>query len=84
MGVPGALATTDAEGSEGSEAGVAKALAGAVLDKGGALSCDCLEQAANPNNIANDKRNGADFIGRLSKYWTHDGRAAGLVVPRPT
>jgi hypothetical protein len=36
--VAGALATTDAEGSDGSEAGVAKALAGAVLDKGGALS----------------------------------------------
>ena len=52
-----------------------KALAGAVLDKGGALSCDCLEQAANPNNIANDKRNGADFMGRLSEYWTHHGRA---------
>jgi hypothetical protein len=61
--VVGALATTDAEGSEGSEAGDAKALGGAVVDKGGARSCGCFEQAANPNNNANDKRNGADFMG---------------------
>jgi len=36
--VGGALAATDAEGSDGSEAGVAKALAGAALERGGATS----------------------------------------------
>jgi hypothetical protein len=29
-----------------------------------------LEQAANPNNNANDKRNAADFMGGLSESWT--------------
>lgn len=65
-GVGGALATTDAEGSDGSEAGVATALAGDVIETEGAASCGCLEQAASANN-ANDRRNGADFMGGLSQ-----------------
>ena len=68
--MPGALATTDAEGSDGSEAGVAKALAGAMLERGGAPSCGCLEQASSVNNNANDKSNGANFMGGLSKSST--------------
>ena len=51
----GALATTDAEGSDGSEAGVAK-LAGAVVGEGGTASCGCLEQAASVKSSADDKR----------------------------
>jgi hypothetical protein len=61
MGVAGALATTDAEGSDGSEAGVAK-LAGAVAVEGGAASCDCLEQAASVKSNADDKTNRVDFM----------------------
>ncbi len=66
----GALATTDAEGSDGSEAGVAKPLAGAVVVEGGAESCGCLEQAARVKSIADDKTNGADFMSLLSKSST--------------
>jgi len=67
--VAGALATTDAEGSDGSEAGVAK-LAGAVVGEGGTASCGCLEQAASVNSNADDKTNGADFMSWLSKSST--------------
>ncbi len=62
----GALTTTDAEGSDGSEAGVAKALVGDVVEKVGAGSCGCLEQAASKDN-ANARRKGEDFMGALSK-----------------
>ena len=65
----GALATTDAEGSDGSEAGVAK-LAGAVVGEGGTASCGCLEQAASVNSNADDKTNGADFMSWPSKSST--------------
>jgi hypothetical protein len=61
-GVGGASATTEAEGSEGSEAGIATALAGAVTDTEGAPSCGCLEQAACADKKASDSRNGADFM----------------------
>ena len=64
-GVPGAFATTDAEGSDGSEAGVATALADAVVE--GAASCGCLEQAASANNDAIDRSKGTDFMADLSK-----------------
>ena len=62
----GALATTDAEGNDGSEAGVAK-LAGAVAVEAGAASCCCLEHAASVKSNADDKTNGADFMSWLSK-----------------
>ena len=65
----GALATTDAEGSDGSEAGVAK-LAGAVAGEAGAASCCCLEHAASVKSNADDKTNGADFMSWLSKSST--------------
>jgi hypothetical protein len=65
--VSGALATTDAEGSEGSEAGVAKLLAGGVVVEEGAASCGCLEQAASVKSNADDTTNGADFMSWLSK-----------------
>ena len=69
-GVPGAFTTTDAEGSEGSDAGVAKALTGAGVEDG-AASCGCLEQAASANNNAIDGREGPVFIGAgLSKSLT--------------
>ena len=45
IGVPGALATTDADGSDGSEAGVATGLAGAVVEKAGAASGARFEHA---------------------------------------
>lgn len=66
-GVEGALVTTDAEGSDGSEAGVATALAGALVEKLGAASGGCLEQAPSAKDNANTRRNGADFMGELSK-----------------
>lgn len=65
----GALATTDAEGSDGSEAGVAK-LAGAVAVGGGVASWGCLEHAASVKSNADAKRNGADFMSWLSKSST--------------
>jgi len=82
-GVPGAFTTTDAEGSEGSDAGVAKALAGAGLEEK-AASCGCLEQAASANNNPIDRRNGPVFIrGGLSRSLTllHRASVSGL---RPT
>ncbi len=63
----GALATTDAEGSDGSEAGVATALAGAVIDKEGVASGGCLEQAASINSDEKARRSGAHFMGKLAK-----------------
>ena len=66
----GAFTAIDAEGSDGSEAGVAKALAAALLERGGAASCGCLEHAPSVNNDAKNSRNGADFMGWLSKSWT--------------
>lgn len=66
----GAFKATDAAGSDGSDAGVAKALAAAWLERGGAASCGCLEQAPSVANNAKDSRNGADFMGRLSKSLT--------------
>ena len=68
-GVAGALATTDAEGSDGSEAGVAK-VPGVVVVEAGAASCGCLEQAASVKSNADDKTNGADFMSWLSKSST--------------
>ena len=65
----GALATTDAEGNDGSEAGVAK-LAGAVAGEAAAASCCCLEHAASVKSNADDKTNAADFMRRLSKSST--------------
>ena len=65
-GVPGAFATTDAEGSDGSEAGVATALADAVVEEG-AASCGCLEQAASANNDAIGRSKRTDFMADLSK-----------------
>ena len=69
MGVPGAFTATDAEGSEGSDAGVAKALAGGGFEDATG-SCGCLEQAASVNSNADDKTNGADFMSWLSKSST--------------
>ncbi|HEX2541455.1 MAG TPA: hypothetical protein VHM00_10275 [Caldimonas sp.] len=57
----GALATTDADGSDGSEAGAAT-LAGAVVVEGRAASSGCLEQAASVRSNADDKTKGADFM----------------------
>jgi len=65
-GVPGAFTTTDAEGSDGSEAGVATALADAVVEEG-AASCGCLEQAASANNDAIGRSKRTDFMADLSK-----------------
>ncbi len=62
----GALATTDAEGSDGSEAGVVTAAAGAGLEEIGAPSCGCLEQATGKDN-ANIRSNGEDFMGARLK-----------------
>ena len=67
--MPGALATTDAEGSDGSEAGVGRP-AGVRVVEGGTASCGCLEQAASVKSSADDKRSEADFICRLSKTRT--------------
>jgi hypothetical protein len=61
-GVPGALATTDAEGSEGSEAGDAKPLAGAAAAEGAAASWGVFEQAASVRSNADDKTSGANFM----------------------
>ena len=61
MGVPGAFTATDAEGSEGSDAGVAKALAGGGFENATG-ACGCLEQAASANNNAIDRRKGLVFI----------------------
>ena len=74
-GVPGAFATTDAEGSDGSEAGVATALADAVVE--GAASCGCLEQAASANNDAIDRSKGTDFMADLSKSGRDCNEALG-------
>jgi hypothetical protein len=75
-GVPGAFTTTDAEGSEGSDAGVAEVLAGAGVDDG-AASCGCFEQAASASNDAIDSREGPVFIGGgLSKALTVLHRAS--------
>ena len=63
-GRSGALATTDAEGSEGSDAGIARALADAGVDDG-AVSCGCLEQAASANNAATERRERPVFIGGM-------------------
>ena len=65
----GALATTDAEGSDGSEAGVERP-AGVGVVEGGTASCGCLAQAASVESSADDKRNEADFICWLSKTLT--------------
>ena len=81
-GVAGALATTDAEGSDGSEAGVAK-LAGAVVVEGGAASCGCFEQAASVKSNADEKTKGADFMEWLSKSSTVlHGRLAAYLAER--
>jgi len=83
MGVPGAFTATDAEGSEGSDAGVAKALAGAGVEDG-AASCACLEQAVSANNNAIDRREGPEFIGGgLSKASTLLDRASPVVCSWP-
>jgi hypothetical protein len=52
--VAGALATTDADGSDESEAGAAKPLDGTVEVEGGAASWGCLEQAATVKSNADD------------------------------
>jgi hypothetical protein len=81
-GVGGALATTDAEGSDGSEAGIATALAGDVIETEGAASCGCLEQAASANNNAKDRRNGADFMSGLSQGPQHYSIAVSIQLAR--
>jgi len=78
-GVAGALATTDAEGNDGSEAGVAK-LAGAVAGEAGAASCCCLEHAASVKSNADDKTNGADFIQLAFKVLDGTPRLSGRSI----
>jgi len=78
--VAGALATTDAAGSDGSEAGVAKPLAGTGVVEGETASCDCLEQAVSVRSNADDKTNGADIMSWPSKASTVLQRLCPQVV----
>ena len=79
-GVPGALATTDADGSDGSEAGVATALAGAVVENSGAASGVRFEQAENARASRQAEMPKADFIERISKPAT---LLRSSIVPAP-